>query len=223
MSVRVMTQVWEIDLPASQKIVLLALADCANDDGHCWPGMATLAAKCSKSERTVQGMIAQLEKDGHLSRNQVPGKGCNYYIHPRKSCTPAETAPRKNCAKPPQNLRHTPAKSAPKPSKNHQEPSKTKNALPANWHPLEFSTGSKCREIIDGWPPGELEMQIEHFTAHHRANGNKFNDWQDAWKTWVINSRKFNRHGNRKQSSSTATAAQGALAILEARNAAGSH
>jgi hypothetical protein len=110
MSVRVMTAVWSIDLPASQKIVLLALADCANDEGHAWPGMASLAKKCSKSERTVQAMLAELETAGHLTRNQVPGKGCNYIVHPRSSCTPEKSAP-------PQKLQKTPAKSAPKPSR----------------------------------------------------------------------------------------------------------
>ena len=73
MSVRVMTLVWAIDLPASQKIVLLALADCANDEGLAWPGMASLSRKCSKSERTVQTMLAELEVAGHITREQVPG------------------------------------------------------------------------------------------------------------------------------------------------------
>lgn len=103
-----MTAVWSIDLPASQKIVLLALADCANDEGHAWPGMASLSKKCSKSERTVQAMLAELEAAGHLTRNQVPGKGCNYIVHPRNSRTPEKSAP-------PQKLPKTPAKSAPKP------------------------------------------------------------------------------------------------------------
>lgn len=105
-----MTDVWAIDLPDSQKIVLLALADCANDEGHCWPSMATLSKKCSKGERTVQGVIKDLVKAGHLTRNEVLGKGCNYYVHPRKDCTPAETAP-------PQGTAQTPAAAADKPSR----------------------------------------------------------------------------------------------------------
>jgi hypothetical protein len=105
-----MTDVWVIDLPDSQKIVLLALADCANDEGHCWPSMATLAKKCSKGERTVQGVIKDLVKAGHLTRNEVLGKGCNYYVHPRRECTPADTAP-------PQRAAQTPAAAADKPSR----------------------------------------------------------------------------------------------------------
>lgn len=93
MSVRVMSLVWQLELPDSQKIVLLALADSANDEGHCWPSMRSLVAKCSKGERTIQGVIKQLCDAGHLTRREVLGKGCNYTVHPRRECAPAENAP----------------------------------------------------------------------------------------------------------------------------------
>lgn len=194
MSVRVMTAVWAMDLPDSEKIVLLALADCANDEGHCWPSMATLARKCSKSERTVQGCIQSLKDKGHLSRDEVLGKGCSYIVHPRKDCAPAETAPhpRKRCATPPQPLRT-----------NRKEPSGTviplKRAIPDDWQPAEFGVGTQSRKVVDNWPPGEHKAQLEHFKAHHRGKGNKFIDPQDAWSTWVLNTRKFGigRNDNR--------------------------
>jgi hypothetical protein len=91
MSVRVMTAVWDLDLPDSDKIVLLALADCANDEGHCWPSVASLVRKCSKSERTIQGCIKRLVEEELLIRREVLGKGCNYTVLPRST---AKTAPR---------------------------------------------------------------------------------------------------------------------------------
>jgi hypothetical protein len=120
-----MTLAWATELPAGEKLVLLALADCANDEGHCWPGVRSLAAKTGKSERSLQDALKALELAGQITRDQVVGKGCNYTVHPRKNCTPAESAPRKSRTTPPQNLRETPAKSAPKPSLNHQEPSES--------------------------------------------------------------------------------------------------
>lgn len=105
-----MSLAWSLALPDSQKIVLLALADCANDEGHCWPSMASLAKKCSKGERTVQGVIKLLVEAGHVTRDEVRGKGCNYWVHPRRNCTPAETAP-------PQGTAQTPAAAADKPSR----------------------------------------------------------------------------------------------------------
>jgi predicted transcriptional regulator len=109
-SIRVMSLVWSLDLIDSQKIVLLALADSANDEGHCWPSMSSLVRKCSKGERTIQAVIKELVKAGHVTRHEKPGKGCNYYIHPRSDCAPAKTAP-------PQRLRDTPAAVADKPSR----------------------------------------------------------------------------------------------------------
>ena len=109
MSIKLMSAVWKINLPASEKLVLLALADCANDEGGCWPSMKTLVEKCSKGERTVQAAIKALVEAGHLSRDERLGKGCYYTVHPRNNCAPAENAP-------PQKMRQTPAKSADKPS-----------------------------------------------------------------------------------------------------------
>ena len=121
MSVRMMSLVWELDLPDSEKLVLLALADCANDEGGCWPSVETISRKCSKSERTVQNCIRTLCVKGHLTRRERHATSCYYTVHPIVRLTdPAETAPRKDCTYPPQPLHPTPAAAAPKPSKNHQ-------------------------------------------------------------------------------------------------------
>lgn len=37
---------------------------------------------------------------------------------------------------------------------------------------------------------------IEQFKAHHRARGSYMADWHYAWKTWYINSLKFERQDN---------------------------
>ena len=110
MSIRIMSAVWELDLQASEKLVLLALADNANDEGLCWPSIATIARKCGKGDRSVQQAIQELQKLGHLTRDEVVGKGCRYTIHPRNNCAPAENSP-------PQKTTDTPAESAPKPSR----------------------------------------------------------------------------------------------------------
>jgi hypothetical protein len=110
-----MTLAWDCDLTGNDKLVLLALADWANDDGHCWPSIAKLCAKTRASERTVQGIIKKLVEGGQLTRMERPGHGCTYVVHPRNICTPAEVAP-------PQDLRGTPAEVAGNTSKNHHTP-----------------------------------------------------------------------------------------------------
>ncbi|SNT07175.1 Helix-turn-helix domain-containing protein [Sphingomonas laterariae] len=110
MSIRIMSAVWGLKLGDSDKLVLLALADQANDDGVCWPSMASLAAKCSKSDRTVQAAIKSLVESGHLSRLERPGKGVRYTVHPRSDCTP-------EAASPPKGTTSTPEAASDKPSR----------------------------------------------------------------------------------------------------------
>jgi DNA-binding transcriptional ArsR family regulator len=62
MSVTLMGKVWRTDLPTPEKMVLLVIADHANDDGtNAWPGIATIARKTSISERSVQRHLKTLE------------------------------------------------------------------------------------------------------------------------------------------------------------------
>ena len=69
--------------------------------------------------------------------------------------------------------------------------------MPADWQPEQFEKRAVARGIVDGWPPGELDHQIEAFKAFHDAKASRFSNWQKAWATWVLNSRNFG-HGNRK-------------------------
>jgi hypothetical protein len=83
MSIRIMSAVWALDtLGQGETLVMLALADWANDDGHCYPSMAKLSRKCRMTERGTRAIIAGLCKAGHLTRQEVVGKGVNYFVHP---------------------------------------------------------------------------------------------------------------------------------------------
>jgi hypothetical protein len=63
-----MSRVFESELPAMEKFVLLAMADHARDDGSgCYPSVATLARKTSLSDRGVQKLIRRLESRGLLA------------------------------------------------------------------------------------------------------------------------------------------------------------
>lgn len=104
-----MTAVWEAGgITSTQKLVLLALADWANDEGLCWPSIARLAKKSALGERTVQTTIKSLVEAGYVIRETVTGKGNRYWIRMDNAvnCTTAKSAP-------PQNTALTPAKSAP--------------------------------------------------------------------------------------------------------------
>ena len=60
MSVRASTWAWRQTVRSTERLVLVALADMANDHGVCWPSVATLARRCVKSTRTVQRALQTL-------------------------------------------------------------------------------------------------------------------------------------------------------------------
>ncbi|WP_296128938.1 helix-turn-helix domain-containing protein [Pseudomonas sp. Ga0074129] len=66
MSIKAMNWAWEQNLPPGSKLVLMALADNADDQGYCWPKIKTIAAKCCVSERTAQRTVKDLLDSGLL-------------------------------------------------------------------------------------------------------------------------------------------------------------
>lgn len=110
MSIALMTAIWEMDFTPVDKLVLLALADWANEDGKCWPSIAKIAAKTGCGERTVQRALREAETRGLLTRAEITGKGCTYTINPRHSGTPVTKSP-------PPDRRPTPATVAPNTSR----------------------------------------------------------------------------------------------------------
>jgi len=74
MSIRLMTDVWRTDLPTIEKMILLVIADHANDDGsEAWPSQATIAKKASVSIRTVQRSVNSLVIQGYLRMEKHKG------------------------------------------------------------------------------------------------------------------------------------------------------
>ena len=76
MSIKVMTEVWDSSsAKGSARLVLLSLADHANDEGYCFPSIARLARKAVLSERNVQFVLSELEARGELVRLLGTGRG----------------------------------------------------------------------------------------------------------------------------------------------------
>ena len=57
-----------------RKLVLLKLADQANDDGLCWPSYETIAKACEVDRRSVIRHIKKLEEDSFLRIEKVYDK-----------------------------------------------------------------------------------------------------------------------------------------------------
>ena len=87
MSIRQMTAVWS-DAPydGGALIVMLALADWADDVGYCFPKVPAIAKKSRLTERQVHNILRAFRRDGTLSVDRGGGRGVpnRYYINPEK-------------------------------------------------------------------------------------------------------------------------------------------
>ena len=86
---------WQQLLPHAEKIVLLALAEHADDRNECFPSMATLAEECGMSRRNVLRVVERLAENKLIfvrKRVTAHGKSSHDYtlntavIRPKTPC-----------------------------------------------------------------------------------------------------------------------------------------
>lgn len=71
-----MADVWDhSQQTGTHLLMLLALADHANDAGECWPVINRLAAKCRVNRRQARYLIKDLEEAGELRIERGQGRG----------------------------------------------------------------------------------------------------------------------------------------------------
>lgn len=102
MSIKTTNWVWDHSTESgTNKLMLLAIAEYADDDGVCWPSIARLAQRVCVKERQAQRLIKQLEQSGAIEVRRGVGrnhtsvyviKGVAEYTIPDaekvQSCTP---------------------------------------------------------------------------------------------------------------------------------------
>lgn len=57
--------------------------------------------------------------------------------------------------------------------------------MPDGWAPNQSHRDLAASERLD------LERERDKFTAHHAAHGNRFADWDSAFRNWLIKSAEF--------------------------------
>lgn len=73
---------WPLQMPPTQKAVLVSLADNANDTGHCWPSISTISVRTCFGRTAVMAAIAWLEENGALKADRSNGRHTTYVITP---------------------------------------------------------------------------------------------------------------------------------------------
>lgn len=178
-----MTWVFDLELPPTPKLVLLVLADHADDQGFCFPGADTIARRASVSPRTLTRVLASLEENGFIARSRRHLANGNrtsdgYVLTPdQRPKWPVDQTP--------------------------SETDQTPTVAPTGEPPVEppVTTTARARQWPDGftWNNGhsvkalarhvDVEVEFEKFRDYHLARASKFVDWDRAFHTWLNNAR----------------------------------
>lgn len=161
MSTKIMALAWPLQLSPTQKAVLISLADNANDEGVCWPSVATICERTCLSRRTVQACINSLVELGYLVSNGRDGRSNVYHIRCAPDARVQDSRLRDRCAPPARQLRTPCATAAPiTVSEPSNEPSLNKRAkkafslpdwIPRNawdaWIEYRKARNLSCRDV----------------------------------------------------------------------------
>jgi Helix-turn-helix domain len=175
MSIRVMTAVWDqTPYEGGELLVLLALADWADDQGRCWPSVPAIAQKARLKERQVYNILQKFRADGIIQCTPGGGRGrSTYYLintakiagfrsqpqtlqpSAEKPCTPVHTNPATECKSPrPPNRRN-----------RHRQGTVNKNK-PIPYPFPETERGALSRSSDRGYRGDGLRTMQVHFEAH---------------------------------------------------------
>ncbi|HIB9044522.1 TPA: helix-turn-helix domain-containing protein [Citrobacter braakii] len=199
-----------------RKLVLIKLADNANDKGECWPSYQHIADHCECSKTAVRDHVNALIDMGFLSKeNRVGinnGKGNTsnvYYIHlNRGAMPPKDTAPMSSYGTPiaPDGI----APIAPDGTRTSHsfEPVKEPNSLsaqsgfvsaaakrrlgisPGGEIPLPPLFKPSAEHIAMATEKGvSIETELLNFIDYHKARGTTLIDWNSAFRVWIRNAR----------------------------------
>lgn len=138
-----MTLAWKTQCSPTEKLVLISLADQANDAGLCWPSVSSIENRTGLSDRAIQKAISSLQENGHLTVHFRAGKSSYYTVNPRTTFTPELNSP-------PNHVHPTPEPRSEDPrttfTHNHKEPSVNPKKTRAKTSLSLFDWLAKCKE-----------------------------------------------------------------------------
>ncbi|MBU6189481.1 MAG: helix-turn-helix domain-containing protein [Betaproteobacteria bacterium] len=214
MSIRATAWAWTVQCAPTAKLVLVALADHADETGLCWPAVASLVNKTGLSERAVRSALRSLEAAavitlgrgdgrGHTSRYVLCINGSSLKPAPDAPFTDekgADAAPFLRTAEPervqemPERVHVVPERVQELPP-NRKEPSRTTrdnsvrrgSRLPTDWWPSSADQDFARSLSVD--PVITADSFRDYWHARPGAGGVKL-DWSATWRNWCRNDAK---------------------------------
>lgn len=215
-----MSGVWDnSQASGTPLLVLLALADMADDDGECWPAIKTIRQKCRlKDDRHVKRVIhEELERRlGEVvvlvSGGKSSAKGgvrSNRYritVHLPADATVVHQPPSGDDSGSPTThdsgspTTQTVVEQPPESSLTRQGESSLVPASPksprrrASQVPEDFTVTHEMRVWCEAQGIRSDPMtETEKFIDHHRSKGSTFVDHTGAWRNWMRNADKWSK------------------------------
>lgn len=170
-----------------RKLVLIKLADNANDNGECWPSYQHIADHCECSKSAIKEHISALIKLGLMTKenrvgvNNGKGNTSNVYrLHLTSTPVPPESTP----PVPPAGTRTSHSF---EPVKEPLDNKKKLSSMPEG-----FSPSASHQKMAEEYGIS-LQEEFDKFTDHHISKGSKFIDWNRALNTWLRNAKGFQK------------------------------
>lgn len=198
MSIHVMSTVWnESKSKGSARMVLLAIADCANHEGTAYPSVSTIARKCAfSSTRSVQEHVQKLVALGELEVIPNKGKsGTNLY---RILIIPNENSKNSDAPNPPQ----TPAESC-----TPQNPAPPQDSV-ANPREIPQGGGAESLAQPPQNPAPKLSLTVNEREGELSGDASLPPSLSNLRKVFPTSTATFSKH-------ELVTLKSGAIAILD--------
>ncbi|EIP5471539.1 helix-turn-helix domain-containing protein [Salmonella enterica] len=196
-----------------RKLVLIKLADNANDEGECWPSYQHIADQCEVSRSTVKSHIRALEDMGLLKREfrrkgELNQSNVFYLTLDNAQQIPPESggagADRGGAGADLGGGAGADRGGA------GADLGGGAGADPRTYHSFEpvkepLERKKKPSSMPEGFSPSashqkmaeefgiSLQDEFDKFTDHHLSKGSKFIDWSRALNTWLRNARGFQK------------------------------
>ncbi|HHC7731551.1 TPA: helix-turn-helix domain-containing protein [Salmonella enterica] len=195
-----------------RKLVLIKLADNANDEGECWPSYQHIADQCEVSRSTVKSHIRALEDMGLLKREfrrkgELNQSNVFYLTLDNAQQIPPESggagADRGGAGADRGGAGADRGGAVADLGGGAGDDPRTYHSFEPVKEPLERK--KKPSSMPEGFSPSashqkmaeefgiSLQDEFDKFTDHHLSKGSKFIDWSRALNTWLRNARGFQK------------------------------
>lgn len=185
------------------KLILIALANRANDEGACWPTRERIAQDSCCSVSTVKRSLAILADLAFIEveeqfRNNIQ---IHSRYHLRLGVFRSSLEGQKEAA--PAGSERTGAGSERTTETPNKNPISTdvliggKSKKRGSRIPDDFEVTETMLDwvVLKGFDFLDLGEETERFMDYHTAKGSVMKDWQAAWRTWIRNAVKYSKRG----------------------------